>query len=130
VFLNRVNPLKFYDFANGAFYSALTEERALLRDRCNRPPPAGASFDLELLLAAKVISGWLAAALTAESTACALHQQWDFIHQIWVNVEEADTIGFGMPAPDRLIRLCTRRASRRRTRIFRSDDSRRNLGAY
>jgi xyloglucan-specific exo-beta-1,4-glucanase len=95
---DRVNPLKFYAFANGTFYSSVDGGQTFAASSATNLPPAGASAQF------KATPGrqgdiWLAGGSTAT------------VYGIWhsvdggnsfsklSDVDAASTIGFGKPAP-------------------------------
>jgi len=117
---DRVNPLKFYDFANGAFYVSTNGGASFTATGATGLPPAGASVRFRAV-AGREGDIWLAGG----STDSGVYGLWHSTNSgtsftKLVNVEEADTIGFGMPAPGQTYpALYSKRASSRRTRFFR-----------
>lgn len=94
---DRVNPLKFYAFANGAFYSSTDGGQTFTATGASNLPPAGTSAQF------KATPGhegdiWLAGGSTTT-----VYGIWHSIDggatffKLW-NVAAASTIGFGMPA--------------------------------
>ena len=94
---DRVNPLKFYAFANGAFYISTNGGQTFTATTASGLPPAGTSAQF------KATPGhegdiWLAGGSTTT-----VYGIWHSIDggatffKLW-NVAAATTIGFGMPA--------------------------------
>ncbi|HTT18027.1 MAG TPA: xyloglucanase [Candidatus Sulfotelmatobacter sp.] len=94
---DRVNPLKFYAFANGAFYISTDGGQSFAGTAANNLPPAGTSAQF------KATPGregdiWLAGGST--TTVYGIWHSRDggnSFSQLW-NVDAASTIGFGKPA--------------------------------
>ncbi len=89
---DRVNPLKFYGFANGTFFVSLDGGATFVASGAAGLPPAGTSVHF------RAVPGhegdiWLAGGGLWHST----DSGQSFRHL--ANVELADTIGFGAPAP-------------------------------
>lgn len=95
---DRVNPLKFYAFANGVFYKSADGGQTFTATAASNLPPAGTSAQF------KATPGhegdiWLAGGSTTTE-----YGIWHSINggttffRLW-NVEAASTIGFGMHAP-------------------------------
>lgn len=95
---DRVNPMKFYAFANGTFYISTDGGQTFTPTAASNLPPAGASAQF------KATPGhegdiWLAGGST--TTVYGIWHSFDggnSFHKLW-DVEAASTIGFGMPAP-------------------------------
>ena len=95
---DRVNPLKYYAFANGTFYISTDGGQTFAATAASNLPPAGASAQF------KATPGregdiWLAGGST--STVYGLWHSLDggnSFFKLWF-VEAAATIGFGKPAP-------------------------------
>jgi xyloglucan-specific exo-beta-1,4-glucanase len=95
---DRVNPRKFYGFANGTFYISIDGGQTFAATAANNLPPAGTSAQF------KVTPGregdvWLAGGST--STVYGIWHSLDggnSFFRLW-GVEGASTIGFGKPAP-------------------------------
>jgi len=95
---DRVNPLKFYAFANGTFYNSTDGGQTFTASAASNLPPAGTSAQF------KATPGhqgdiWLVGGSTTTT-----YGMWHSINggatffKLW-NVEAASTIGFGKPAP-------------------------------
>jgi xyloglucan-specific exo-beta-1,4-glucanase len=95
---DRVNPLKFYAFANGVFYISTDGGQTFAATAASNLPPAGASAQF------KAAPGhecdiWLAGGST--STVYGIWHSLDggqSFYKLW-GVDAASTIGFGKPAP-------------------------------
>ena len=95
---DRVNPLKFYAFANGAFYISTDGGQTFAATAASNLPPAGTSAQF------KATPGregdiWLAGGST--TTVYGIWHSFDggnSFFKLW-DVEAASTIGFGKPAP-------------------------------
>ena len=95
---DRVNPLKFYAFANGTFYISTDGGQTFVATAASNLPPAGTSAQF------KATPGhegdiWLAGGSTTT-----VYGIWHSLNggnsffKLW-DVEAASTIGFGKPAP-------------------------------
>ena len=95
---DRVNPKKFYAFANGVFYISTDGGQTFAATAASNLPPAGASAQFK---AAPGHEGdiWLAG-----GSATTVYGIWHSIdggqsfYKLW-DVQAASTIGFGKPAP-------------------------------
>jgi xyloglucan-specific exo-beta-1,4-glucanase len=95
---DRVNPLRFYAFANGAFYVSSDGGQTFAATAASNLPPAGTSAQF------KAVPGhqgdiWLAGGST--TTAYGIWHSLDGgnnFYRVW-GVQAASTIGFGAPAP-------------------------------
>ncbi len=103
---DRVNPLKFYAFANGSFYSSIDGGKTFAATSASNLPTAGTPAQF------KATPGregdiWLAGGSTTT-----VHGLWHSLdggnsfYEVW-DVDAASTIGFGKPAPSTDTRLCT-----------------------
>jgi hypothetical protein len=95
---DRVNPLKFYAFSNGAFYASIDGGQTFAATAASNLPPAGAPAQFK---AAPGHEGdiWLAGGST--TTAYGIWHSIDggkSFYKLW-GVEGATTIGFGKAAP-------------------------------
>jgi len=120
---DRANPLRFYAFANGAFYSSTDGGQTFAATAASNLPPAGTSAQF------KATPGhqgdiWLAGGST--TTAYGIWHSLDggnSFYKLW-SVDAASTIGFGMPAPFRRYPTLYSSAEVRGTwGIYRSDDA-------
>ena len=95
---DRVNPLKFYAFANGAFYISTDGGQTFASTAANNLPPAGTSAQF------KATPGREGDIWLAGGSATTVYGIWHSIDggstffKLW-NVGAASTIGFGKPAP-------------------------------
>jgi len=95
---DRVNPLKFYAFANGTFYISKDGGQTFAATAASNLPPANTSAQF------KATPGregdiWLAGGST--KTVYGIWHSWDggnSFFKVW-DVDAATTIGFGKPAP-------------------------------
>ncbi len=95
---DRVNPLKFYAFANGIFYRSTDGGLTFVATGASGLPPAGAAAEF------KAVPGregdiWLAGG--SSTTVYGLWHSTDGGSSFTklLNVDQADSIGFGMPRP-------------------------------
>jgi photosystem II stability/assembly factor-like uncharacterized protein len=97
---DRVNPLKFYAFANGTFYISTDGGQTFAATAASNLPPASTSAQFKATPGAEG-DIWLAGGST--TTAYGIWHSLDGGNSFvkLPNVDAATTIGFGMPAPFR-----------------------------
>ena len=97
---DRVNPLKFYAFANGTFYVSTDGGQTFAATAASNLPPASTSAQFKATPGAEG-EIWLAGGST--TTAYGIWHSLDGGNSFvkLPNVDAATTIGFGMPAPFR-----------------------------
>jgi xyloglucan-specific exo-beta-1,4-glucanase len=121
---DRVNPMKFYDFVNGTFYVSTNGGASFTASAATGLPPAGTSVRF------KAVPGhegdiWLAGG----SDTSGVYGLWHSTNSgatftKLANVDKADNIGFGMPAPGQTYVALYSSAQVGGVRgIFRSDDA-------
>lgn len=120
---DRVNPLKFYAFANGSFYSSTDGGKTYAATAASNLPPAGTPAQF------KATPGregdiWLAGGST--TTVYGISHSFDggnSFYKVW-DVDAAGTIGFGNPGPfHRYPALYSNAEVDRVWGIYRSDDA-------
>ncbi|HUJ33312.1 MAG TPA: xyloglucanase [Candidatus Acidoferrum sp.] len=121
---DRVNPLKFYGFANGTFYISVDGGVSFIASPASGLPPAGTSGYF------KAVPGhegdiWLAGGSTASGVYGLWHSANGGASFIKLrNVDAADNIGFGMPAAHhKYVALYSSAEVRNVRGIYRSDDA-------
>jgi hypothetical protein len=97
---DRVNPMKFYAFANGTFYISTDGGQTFAASAANNLPPAGTSAQF------KATPGREGDIWLAGGSATTVYGIWHSLDggnsffKLW-NVDAASTIGFGKAAPFR-----------------------------
>ena len=120
---DRVNPLKFYGFAGGVFYSSTDGGATFVSSAAANLPPAGTSVDF------KAVPGKLGDVWLAGGSSTTVYGLWHSLDggntfSKLPQVDSADNIGFGTPAPGRrYVALYTSGQIYGRYGIFRSDDA-------
>jgi photosystem II stability/assembly factor-like uncharacterized protein len=120
---DRVNPLKFYAFANGALYISVDGGTTFLASTASGLPPAGTSVNF------KAVPGHEGDVWLAGGSTTTVYGLWHSIDSGQTfsklpRVQTADTIGFGMPAPQhKYVALYTSGQIDGVPGIYRSDDA-------
>jgi hypothetical protein len=120
---DRVNPMKFYAFANGTFYISIDRGQTFAATAASNLPPAGTSAQF------KATPGHESDIWVAGGSATTVYGIWhsldggDTFFKLW-DVDAASTIGFGMPAPShKYPALYTSAEVDGNWGIYRSDDA-------
>src|SRR5262245_4396368 len=121
---DRVNPRKFYGFANGRFFVSVDGGLTFTATGATGLPPSGDSFRF------RAVAGhegdiWLAGGSNGSGVYGLWHSTNSGASFVKLaNVEKADSIGFGMPAPGQSYPALFSSAQVGGVRgLFRSDDS-------